>query len=46
MNQYHYSFWPGSYSFKNEINLFIIYLKDWFDDLVKKISTTEQTTAV
>lgn len=34
---YRYSFWPGMYSFKNEIYLFLQYIKDEIDALMKKI---------
>ena len=34
---YQYSFWPGAYSFNNEISLFLLAIKDEIDKLLKKI---------
>lgn len=34
---YRYSFWPGVYSFKNEISLFLLAIKEEIDKLLKKI---------
>lgn len=33
--------WPGAYSFKNEIGLFLKYIKEQIDDLMKKIEDAE-----
>lgn len=33
--------WPGAYSFKDEIKLFIRWFKDLFDGLSKKIEDSE-----
>lgn len=41
-SNYYYSFWPGAYSFKNEVSLFIVALRDKLDELLKKIEETEQ----
>jgi len=38
---YKYSIWPGAYSFKEEVSLFLLYLRDKLDDLVKEINKTE-----
>lgn len=40
---YRYTMWPGVYSFKDEVSLFILYLKDQYRDLVKKIKRAEDT---
>lgn len=34
--------WPGAYSFKSEIKLFVKWFKELFDGLAKKIEETEQ----
>lgn len=39
---YKYSVWPGAYSFKEEINLFVLYIKEQIDDLINKIEETEK----
>ncbi len=39
---YRYSIWPGAYSFKDEISLFLLYLKDQFNEVMRKIKKTEQ----
>lgn len=39
---YAYTFWPGAYSFKEEIGLFISFIKEQVDDLVEKIEQTEK----
>lgn len=39
---YAYSIWPGAYSFKEEIGLFMTYIKEQVDDLLKKIEETEK----
>lgn len=41
MNKYEYMMWPGTYSFKNEISLFLEYLKEEIDEIMKKIEETE-----
>ena len=41
MNNYEYMMWPGAYSFKNEISLFLEYIKEEIDDIMKKIEETE-----
>ncbi len=38
---YRYTIWPGVYSFKDEIALFLLYIKEQFGDLVKKIKRAE-----
>ena len=38
---YRYVVWPGAYSFKEEIGLFVRFLKDQFDNLSNKIEKTE-----
>jgi len=39
---YKYSIWPGAYSFKDEVSLFLLYLKDQFNEVMKKIKKAEQ----
>lgn len=34
--------WPGAYSFKSEIKLFVKWFKNLFDGLLKKIESTEE----
>ena len=38
---YAYMIWPGAYSFKEEVGLFMEYLKEQIDDLLKKIEEAE-----
>ncbi len=38
---YRYSFWPGTYSFKNEVALFLTAIKDQIDIILNKIEKTE-----
>lgn len=38
---YGYISWPGVYNFKEEIGLFMIYLKEQIEDVLKKIEETE-----
>lgn len=38
---YSYMLWPGAYSFKDEIGLFMKYLKEQIDELMKKIEEAE-----
>lgn len=38
---YGYIFWPGVYSFKEEVHLFLEYFKEQIDDVMKKIEETE-----
>lgn len=33
--------WPGAYSFKNEISLFLEYIKEQIDEIMKKIEASE-----
>ena len=40
-----YITWPGVYSFKEEIGLFLEYLKEEIDDVMKKIEETEDIVA-
>ncbi len=40
-----YITWPGVYSFKEEIGLFLEYLKEEIDDVMKKIEETEDLVA-
>lgn len=37
---YRYSFMPGTYSFKNEIALFLNAIKEQIEAILKKIETT------
>lgn len=37
---YKYSFWPGTYSFKNEITFFLNALKEQIEAILKKIEET------
>ncbi len=39
---YYNSFWPGAYSFKNEIKLFTQWFKIQLDLILKKIEETEK----
>lgn len=39
---YGYTAWPGAYSFKEEIGLFIAFIKEQVDDLIEKIEETEK----
>lgn len=39
---YGYTVWPGAYSFKEEIGLFLAYIKEQVDALVEKIEQTEK----
>lgn len=39
---YRYTVWPGVYSFKDEVALFILYIKEQFTGIVKKIKKTEE----
>lgn len=39
---YRYTVWPGAYSFKNEIDLFIEYTKEQFAELFKEVQKTEE----
>lgn len=41
---YGYMIWPGAYSFKEEVGLFMEYLKEQIDDLLKKIEEAEYAT--
>lgn len=38
---YKYSIWPGAYSFKEEVSLFLLYIRDYLDRLVKEINKAE-----
>lgn len=38
---YGYMIWPSAYSFKEEVGLFMEYLKEQIDDLLKKIEEAE-----
>ena len=40
-----YITWPGLYSFNEEISLFLEYLKEEIDDVMKKIEETEDIVA-
>ena len=40
---YSYIIWPGVYSFKDEVSMFLLYIKEQFGDLVKKIKRAEKT---
>ncbi len=39
---YGYTAWPGAYSFKEEIGLFLEYVREQVDDLIKKIEQAEE----
>lgn len=39
---YQYSFWPGAYSFKEEIGLFLEYIREQIDLILKKIDETDR----
>ena len=39
---YYNSIWPGAYSFKQEIKLFIEWFKDQIDIILYKIEETER----
>ena len=39
---YKYLIWPGVYSFKDELSLFLLYVKEQFSEVVKKIKKAEQ----
>ena len=39
---YYNSVWPGAYSFKSEIKLFIQWFKTQLDIIMKKIEETEK----
>lgn len=39
---YKYTVWPGAYSFKEEISLFMLYIKEQFNEFMKKINKTEE----
>lgn len=43
---YGYTVWPGAYSFKEEIGLFIAYIKEQVNDLIEKIEQTEEAIEV
>lgn len=34
--------WPGAYSFKDEIKLFVVWFKELFDGTLQKIEETER----
>ena len=42
---YGYISWPGIYSFKEEIGLFLDYLKEEIEKIMKKIEETEDLVA-
>jgi hypothetical protein len=42
---YKYAIWPGAYSFKNEIGLFLEYFKERLQFLIKQIEETEKAIA-
>jgi len=39
---YRYTVWPGAYSFKNEVSMFFEYIREQFEELMKKINNTEK----
>ncbi|MFI3301200.1 MAG: hypothetical protein R3Y28_07255 [Candidatus Gastranaerophilales bacterium] len=45
MNQYNYCFWPGAYSFKNEVSMFIKYIKEQIKDIMERMEKVEDQTA-
>lgn len=40
---YGYTIWPGAYSFKEEISLFLEYFKEQINEVMKKIEETEDS---
>lgn len=38
---YSYIVWPGTYSFKEEVSMFLKYFKEQIDEVMKKIEETE-----
>lgn len=42
---YGYTLWPGAYSFKEELSLFLEYFKEQVDEVMKKIEQTEDLVA-
>ena len=40
---YGYTLWPGAYSFKEELSLFLKYFKEQIDEVMKKIEETEDS---
>lgn len=38
----YYSVWPGAYSFKSEIKLFLESFKEYIETVLKKIEETEK----
>lgn len=42
---YGYVAWPGAYSFKEEISLFLEYCKEQINEVMKKIEETEDCLA-
>ena len=34
--------WPGAYSFKGEIKLFVTWFRELFDEVLKKIDETDR----
>ena len=40
-----YIVWPGAYSFKDEVSLFLKYFKEQIDEVMKKIEEAEDVTA-
>lgn len=41
---YRYSFWPGTYSFKNEIAMFLTAIKDQIEVILNKLEKTATYT--
>ena len=42
---YGYMAWPGAYSFKEEIGLFLEYVREQINEVMKKIEETEDLVA-
>ena len=40
-----YTVWPGTYSFKEEIGLFLEYFREQIEEVMKKIEETEDAIA-
>ena len=40
---YGYMAWPGAYSFKEEVSLFLEYFKEQIDEVMKKIEQMEDS---
>lgn len=43
---YGYVAWPGTYSFKEEIGMFLEYFREQIEEVMKKIEETEDAISV